>query len=512
MPDAPFITSPSKPDDLPSAHRLIGELQETLQKQQREIAQLRHKLDELCRRLYGRSSEQVSAAQLKLAFEQLGQEPPAQPAPEEPVEMDSGESLHPGRRRRPKGRQKLPESLPRRREVVDLPEAERVCACGETKRCIGEAVAEKLDYVPASFSVVETVTLKYACPRCHEGVTTGKAPAQAVEKGLATEGLLAHVVVSKYADHLPLHRLESIFVRQDVPISRRTMCDWVAQVAEALEPIGQRLREEVLATDYLQTDDTPVTVLDENRGSIKGRLWVYLDPLGKQVVFDATASRERAGPEGFLSGFRGHLQADAYKGYDALYARGGVTEVACWAHARRYFVEAMESDPQAAFVLAQIRLLYEVEDKAKDLDPEARRQLRLAESVPRLAALDRTRRELAAVVLPKSPLGEALSYLDNQWQALQRFVDDGRLRIDNNGAERQLRIVAVGRNNWLFAGSMAGAERTALMYSLVQSCRLAGAEPFAYFRDVLLRVATHPQARIGELTPKGWVAACQAQQ
>lgn len=499
---------PNEPADLQSARRLIAELTEKLQKQQREIEQLRHKLDALCRKLWGRSSEQVSPAQLKLAFEQLGQEAPT-PAPTEAdeSEMDSGEQLHPGRpRRKPKGRQILPANLPRRREVVDLPEADKVCGCGTTKDKIGEAVAEKLDYVPASLCVVETVTPKYACPRCHEGVSTAPAPPQAVEKGLATEGLLAHVVTSKYADHLPLHRLENIFVRQGVLIGRSTMCGWVAQVADALGPIGERLREEIRASSYLQTDDTPVTVLGEDRGSFKGRLWVYLDPLARQVVFDATATHERAGPERFLRGFRGYLQADAYTGYDALYASGAILEIACWAHARRRFVEAFDTDPRAAMVIALIKQLYEIESEAKGLEPEARKTLRQERSASILEQIDAHRRALMAEVLPKSPLGEALRYLDNQWMPLQRFLEDGRLRIDNNGAESQLRVVAVGRNNWLFAGSMAGAERAALLYSLVQSCRLAKIDPFLYLRDVLLRVATHPQSRIGELTPKAWAA------
>lgn len=508
MAGTPPTLSPP-PTDLPTAHRVIAELTEQLQKQQREIQSLRHKLDELCRKLWGRSSEQVSEAQLKLAFEKLGIDPPA-PVESEPeqIEMSSGEQIHPGRpRRKPKGRQPLPAHLPRRRRVIDLSEDEKVCPCGETKVKIGEAVAEKLDYVPASVCVEETVTIKYACPGCHEGVSTAPAPAQAVEKGLATEGLLAYVVTSKYADHLPLHRLEGILVRQGALISRSTMCGWVADVAEALAPIGEHLRREVVTSPYVQTDDTPVTVLGEDRGSFKGRLWVYLDPWGGQVVYDATATHERAGPERFLADFRGYLQADAYTGYDALYSSGRIVEVACWAHARRRFVDALETDPRAAIVVALIKQLYEIEASAKEMAPEARRLLRQEHSAPVLAEIDRQRQALAVHVLPKSPLGEALRYLDNQWRALQRFLEDGRLRIDNNAAESQLRVVAVGRNNWLFAGSMAGAERTALLYSLVQSCRLAGVDPFPYFRHVLIRVATHPHSRIAELTPKAWAAA-----
>lgn len=487
---------------------MIEQLSEQLRQQQRENQILRDKLDALCKKLWGRSSEQVSEAQLKIAFEQLGVEAPPATEPAETTEMDSGESLRPGRpRRRPKGRQPLPANLPRRREVIDLPDTDKQCCCGTEKQKIGEATAEKLDYVPASLWVVERVTPKYACPRCHDGVSTAEAPPQAVEKGLATEGLLSYVVTSKYADHLPLHRLEGIFVRQGALISRSTMCGWVADVAEAMAPIGEQLRREILNTSYLQTDDTPVTVLGQDRGSFKGRLWVYLDPVGRQVVYDATATHERAGPERFLGSFRGHLQADAYTGYDALYSSGRIVEVACWAHARRRFVDALDTDPRAALVIALVKQLYEVESEAAALDPDARLVLRQQHSAPLLLEIDRMRKALIADALPKSPLGDALRYLDNQWKPLQRFLDDGRLKIDNNGAESMLRVVALGRNNWLFAGSMAGAHRAALLYSLVQSCRLASVDPFPYFRDVLLKVATHPQSRVHELTPRAWAKA-----
>jgi len=489
-------------EDLPTARALIATLQDQLTKSQRENASLRHQLDVLCRRLFGKKSEKVDPHQLTLALEQLANEPGAAT---DPIEMDSGETpvrAHP--RRRPTGRRPLPTHLPRQRCEIDVPEHAKVCACGQAKTRIGEVVSEKLEYVPASFFVVETARLKYACARCHDGVVEAAAPPQAVEKSLAGEGLLAHVVVSKYVDHLPLHRLEGIFVRHGLDLSRTTLCGWVADVAAALAPIGEQLRREVLTATYLQTDDTSVTVLDERGGSSKGRLWTYLDPLGSQVVFDATPTHERDGPAAFLADFRGALQADAYAGYDALYASGRILEVGCMAHARRRFVEALDTDPQAALIVALVQQLYQVERAGADLDASARRVLRQAQSVPLLAQLDGVRQALSRTVLPKSPLGDALRYLANQWIALQRFVDDGRLAIDNNRAENQLRAIAVGRKNWLFAGSFEGARRAALLYSLVQSCRLVGVQPFDYLKDVLLRVATHPQRLIGQLTPQAW--------
>lgn len=491
-------------DDLPTARALIATLEEQLTKSQREIAALRHQLDVLCRRLFGKSSEKVDPNQLTLALEQLANEPGTVT---EPIEMDSGETPVQGhQRQRPTGRRPLPTHLARRRVDLDVAEADKMCACGHPKTRIGESVSEKLEYEPASFVVIETARAKYACPHCHDGVVEAAAPPQAVEKSLAGAGLLAHVVVSKYVDHLPLHRLAGIFARDGVDLSRATLCGWIADVASALAPIGDQLRREVTAATYLHTDDTPVTVLDAQGGSFKGRLWTYLDPLGQQVVFDATATHERDGPEAFLAPFTGALQADAYAGYDALYRSGRVVEIGCWAHARRRFVEALTTDPQAALIVALIQQLYQVERAGIDLDADARRTLRCEQAVPLLARIDAVRQDLARTVLPKSPLGDAVRYLTNQWAALQRYVEDGRLVIDNNRAENQLRVVAVGRKNWLFAGSLEGARRAALLYSLVQSCKLVDVPPFDYLKDVLLRLATHPHRRIAELTPKGWAA------
>jgi len=358
-------------DDLPATARaLLTTLQEQVRTLQRENAALRQQLDVLCQRMFGKKSERVDPRQLQLALEQLANEPgPAT----EPIEMDSGDTPVRGHtRRRPTGRRPLPAHLPRRRVEIDLPDADKRCACGHTKTRIGESVAEKLEYQPASFVVIETVRAKYACPHCHEGVMEAPAPPQAVEKSLAGEGLLAHVVVTKYVDHTPLHRLSGIFAREGVDLPRTTLCDWVADVAAALTPIGDQLRREIVAADYLQTDDTTVTILDERGGSYKGRLWTYLDPLAKQVVFDATPTHERDGPATFLATFRGQLQADAYTGYDGLYQTGRVLEIGCWAHARRGFVEAFMIDTAAALMIALIQQLYDVERDGVDLDPAHR--------------------------------------------------------------------------------------------------------------------------------------------
>lgn len=493
---------PDAIEDLATARAVITTLQEQLSTIQRENASLRQQLDVLCQRLFGKRSERVDPRQLRLALDQLANEPGPVT---QPIEMDSGETPIRGHaRRRPSGRRPLPAHLPRRRVEIDIADADKQCGCGQTKTRMGESISEKLEYDPASFVVIETVRAKYACARCHTGVVVAPSPPQAVEKSLAGEGLLAHVVVSKYADHLPLHRLEGSFAREGIDLARSTLCGWVADVATALAPIGEHLRHEVTATSYLQTDDTGITVLDDRRGSFKARLWVYLDPLGQQVVFDATATHERDGPAAFLAPFRGALQADAYAGYDALYQSGHVVEFGCWAHARRRFVDAFTIDGSAATMVALIQQLYQVERAASGLAAEARQRLRQDQSVPLLARIETERDTLARRALPKSPLGDAVRYLSNQWDALRRFVDDGRVAIDNNRAESQLRVVAVGRKNWLFAGSFDGARRAALLYSLVQSCKLVKVPPFAYLKDVLLRIATHPHRQIEHLTPKGW--------
>jgi transposase len=419
--------------DLATARAVIATLHDQLTKIQRENATLRHQLDVLCRRLFGRTADRVDPRQLQLALEQLTNEPGAVT---EPIEMDSGETPVQGHaRRKPSGRRPLPAHLPRRRVEIDIPDADKQCPCGHTRTRIGEAVTEKLEYEPASFLILETARVKYACGHCHDGVIEAPAPPQAVERSLAAEGLLAHVVVSKYVDHLPLHRLEGIFARQGIDLARTTLCGWVADVAAALAPIDAHLRATITQATYLQTDDTPITVLtDDGPGSYKGRLWVYLDPLARQVVFDATRTHERDGPERFLAAFSGVLQADAYSGYDALYRSGRIVEAGCWAHARRRFVEAFSTDNGAARTLALIQQLYDVERGAADLSADARQMRRREQSLPLLAQLDAERARLAATVLPKSPLGDAVRYLTNQWGALQRFVDDGRVSADNNRA------------------------------------------------------------------------------
>jgi transposase len=330
-----------------------------------------------------------------------------------------------------------------------------------------------------------------------------------IEKGVPGTGLLAHLVVSKYLDHLPLYRLEGIFRRQGVELSRATMCDWMARCGELLAPIVNRMRDEVLKSFIIQTDDTTIPVQDKTRDRTKtGRLWVYLgDRDHPYIVYDYTPDHTSNGPEQFLERYKsGYLQSDAYSGYGKIHARG-IIEVSCWAHTRRKFHEARTSDAERSHAaLAWISLLYDVERSAKEreLSDDARRILRLEKSRPILESFANWLEIERTKVLPKSPMGEAIAYARSNWIALNRYLESGAIDIDNNASERALRTVALGRKNWLFAGSDAGGKTAATLISLCMTCKTLGVEPFSYIRDVLDRVSTHPQSRIEELLPDRW--------
>jgi hypothetical protein len=367
--------------------------------------------------------------------------------------------------------------------------------------------------VPASLEVIEHACQKYACPRGCTVVTAPK-PAAPIEKGLAGPGLLAQVAVSKFGDHLPLNRQESIFARHGLELSRQTMCGWMADCAELADPLYQLMKQRALTSKVVQTDDTPVPVLDpELPRTRRGRIWTYVgDVEHPYIVYDYTPNRSRDGPDEFLKDFRGYLQADAYSGYDHLYTEPdrGVTEVACMAHARRKFYEAQSSDiMRSMVVLAYVHLLYEVERQARDaqMDAAARVALRQERSIPLLndlrAYLERERPR----VLPKSPIAQAIGYMLSNWVALVRYAKDGDLEIDNNSAERSLRGVAVGRRNWTFFGSDNGGHTAAVLSSLIASAKRHHVDPFAYLRDVFARISAHPQNRLENLLPDQWAAA-----
>jgi transposase len=502
---------------------MIRHLLEQLGRSHRQISQMEHQLQQLLRRLYGRSSEKIDPRQLALFAEML-QDLESRTSPPPPAEPEPAPAAGPPRPGH--GRRKLPADLPRERRIHDLPEQEKPCpCCGTMREVIGQEVSEQLDYEPAKLKVIEHVRLKYGCRSCEqkaaEGgpqIATAEKPLSPIEKGLAAPGLLAQVIVGKYGDSLPLHRLETILRRHEIEIARSTMCDWMRQSAEALKPLYDVMVRQVLASKVIHTDDTPVDVLDRQRSQTRtGRFWVYLgDADHPQTVFAYTPSRSRDGPMTFLKDWgkdqRRFLQADAFGGYDGIYAGqagGKVTEVACWAHARRKFFEARDSDRgPSAQALAYIRLLYDVEDQAKGCSSPERASLRQEHAVPRLRQfrtyLESIQAAAGGPVLPKSPMGQAITYALNQWDALVVYTTDGDLAIDNNAAENALRRVAVGRKNWLFCGSDRGGHTAAVLFSLLATAQRHGVNPFTYLRDVLTRIAAHPHQRLPELLPDRW--------
>jgi hypothetical protein len=363
---------------------------------------------------------------------------------------------------------------------------------------------------------------------------------------MAGPGLLAQVITSKYADHLPLYRQEEILARQGLNVTRSTLCDWIGQTAQLLSPLHQASSVDLKLSLVLHTDDIPVPVLDERpskretpaapveskkpeetpdgasavaeamadegparRRTRLGRLWTYVgNDEHPHIVFEYTPTREQIWPQRFLKDWHGKLQADAYGGYDAMYKLQEIVEVACWAHARRYFFDAKGTDPpRAQTALAYIHQLYEVERTALEMASAERARFRQERAGPILTAFKTWLEAQGMAVLPKSPIAQAIGYALDQWVALTRYLEDGDLDIDNNEAERALRCVAIGRKNWLFAGSDAGGQWAAIFYSLIASCRRHGIDPFAYLRDVLMRVLTTPISRIRELLPAYWKPA-----
>lgn len=490
------------PETLDAALLVISDLTTKMEKLEVQIEWLR-------RKLFGKSSEKIDPAQLLLAFDRLVQ-PETAPAPE-PVEASSGESRAP--RKKHPGRRPLPENLPRVVRVHEVDPKDLVCdCCQETMVEFAREVTEKIDIEPAKVTVIVHERPKYSCPRCQNRVAMAPMPPSTLEKGLAEPGAIAHTVVSKIADHLPLYRQEQILARSGVHIDRNTLQDWFDAAASSFEPLIAFMKRNVLSSPIIQSDDTRVQVLTRPKGSYTGYLWCYVSPEG-EVVYDFTEDRGGEGPRSFLADYRGYLQADAYSGYDQIYASGRVTEVGCLAHARRKFFDARESDPgHVDPVLKVIGKLYRIERRARDegLDEKGRKALREMESTVLMTALHALLLATRQTVLPKSPVAAAIGYALNQWKALNRFLEDGRLEIDNNGAERALRGIAVGRSNWLFAGSAEGGRRAAILYSIVETCRRQGIDPYRYMRDVLEKLATWPQRRIAELTPRGWKQAFPA--
>jgi transposase len=499
----------SLPHDPAILKRMLVDLTAQLDKTQRLLRQLMAAKS-------GTRSEQLSKDQLRLFGLEAGVEPPAAETQNDDGDLPpASESSHreDNKEGRARGRRPLPSHLKRERIEHDLTEEEKHCAsCSQDLRPIGEEASERYEYIPAQLLVIEDICKKYAC-ECT--VKTATKPPQPIEKSTAGASLLAHVIVSKIADHLPVHRQGKILERLGVQIPDQTMCGWMKQSAELLTPLYGTLKDFVLSSKVTGTDDTPVKVLDKSLAGTtrKGRFWPYVgDREHPAVVFDYTPTRERAGPEKFLENYRGYLQADAYVAYDSFFTdpARGLVEVACWAHTRRHFHKALEIDSaRMGAVLAYIGQLYGVEKRARQsaVTGDDLRLLREQASAPVLAQLHEYLLKIRNEVLPKSEAGQAIAYALKNRAALTRYCEDGDLAVDNNHTERSLRGIAVGRNNWVFVGSDRGGKTMAILRSFVGSCELVKVDPFAWFQDVLSRVGEHSIQKLYELLPHRWAAA-----
>lgn len=491
--------------DADALRTLILQQQEELLSRDTEIENLRLLILKLKRMQFGRKSERLDKQiqQLELRLEDLEAGPVRRPAQTGPAREQPPE-LRPRPARKP-----LPEHLPRQTETYS-PHHTACPDCGSSLRLLSEDVSEMLEYVPASFRVIRQVRPKLSCDGC-DCIVQEAAPGRVIDRGLAGPGLLAHVLIAKYADHLPLYRQSEIYEREGVELDRSTLADWVGGATRVMMPLVEALQRYVISADKLHGDDIPVPVLAPGSGKTKtARLWTYVrddrpagDPAAPAVWFAYSPDRRGEHPGQHLSKFTGTLQADGYAGFNHLYETGRIQEAACWAHVRRKFHDLYQAhaSPVATEALARIGHLYAIESEIRGRAPDLRREVRQTRAKPLLESMRQWLQHTLAKLSRKSAVALAINYALGRWTALLRYCDDGRLEIDNNAAERALRAIAIGRKNYLFAGADSGGERAAALYSLIGSAKLNGLDPEAYLRTVLTRIANHPINRIHELLP-----------
>jgi transposase len=483
-----------------------GLLKAMLLAERAESERLRQIIRELQRHRFGRRAESLPEEQLQFALEEAEQIEAAGLAQ---TEGPSERKAHAAKRRTNRGA--LPSHLPRVETVIDV--SSTICpGCSGSLHRIGEDVSERLDIVPAQFRVLVVRRPKYACRSCEDVVVQAPAPTRLIEGGLPTEATVAQVLVSKYADHLPLYRQAQIYARQGVNLDRSTLADWVGRAAFLLRPVHQRLLDNLKASTKLFADETTAPVLDPGRGRTKtGQLFAYArddrpwggtDPPGVAYIY--APDRKAVQPIAHLAGFRGILQVDGYAGYKALAQRNEVSLAFCWSHVRRRFYELAQSGPApiASEVLTRIAALYRIEDDIRGRSPKERLAVRQERTRPLVEALQPWLREKLSLISQKTKLAEAIRYALSRWAGLGFFLDDGRVEIDNNIVERAIRPIALNRKNALFAGSDGGAEHWAVIASLIETCKLTDIEPYGYLADVITRIVNgHPQSRLDELLP-----------
>jgi transposase len=498
------------PSDTEALQALVRVLAGDVKSKGLLIEQLKAQIAKLRRMQFGKSSEKIDReiAQLELQLDELHED-------EGHAAATSPTAVQALIRRAPEKpyRKPLPDHLPREEKVH---EPACTCpSCGGAMRKLGEDVTEVLEYVPASFKVIRHVRPKLSCRVC-ETIAQSPMPSLPIERGRPGPGLLAHVLVAKYADHLPLYRQSGIYAREGVELERSTLADWVGRSAALLDPLIDTLRKDVLASDVLHGDDTPVPVLAPGLGKTRtGRLWAYVRdgrPWGSDqapaAVFFYSPDRKGTHPQSHLKTFKGILHADGYAGFNAIFEMAEVTEAACWAHVRRKFfdVHAANASPIAKEALDRIAALYAIEAHIRGWPPDERQRYREHHAAPLITALKAWLEAALPKLSGKSDSAGAMRYGLSRWQALTRFVHDGRIEIDNNTAERSIRGIALGRKNYLFAGSDTGGDRAAAIYSLIETCKLNAIDPEAYLRDILTRIADHKINRIAELLPWNWAA------
>jgi transposase len=490
----------------------ISALEQERQKLQEELLILEQKhqltkdeLDYLRRQIFGRKSERfigMDPAQLSLELEGM-----VEAMRKEETEQISYTRKKSGKEEK-QGHCRMPIPAHLRREEITI-EPEVV---PEGSKKIGEEITEVMEYKKAEIYVKKYIRPKYALPK-EEGIVIGSLPSLPIPKGNAGPSLLSHVLIAKYVDHLPLYRQEKQFKRLGVEISDKTICGWVAASCDLLLPLYEKLMQNVQQSSYIQADETPIKVLDKDKkgDSHKGYYWVYHSPITNTVCFQYRQGRGREGPKEFLKDFQGAIQADGWQVYDRFEKRDGIMLLGCLAHVRRKFEEAMDNDKaRAAHVLSEIQKLYAIERKAREqLDYDKRKALRDSESKPILKSIKEWLLENApdtnSKVLPKSKTGKAISYALSMWHRLERYLEDGRYEIDNNWVENSIRPVALGRKNYLFAGSHNAAQRAAMIYSLLATCKKNNVEPSAWLTDVLTKIQDQPINKIEELLPEKWL-------